>query len=1589
MPMRQIFTLVLIFWGWLSAGGVLAQPTAPTISVAGSLPLQPGTSATLSVPTGYSSYAWTRNNADVVGSQATLSVQTSGYYRVRVSNASGSAVSAAVRITVATGAGSSARNYAQEEYILQEGIRTEEAINASTTQKNQTVVYADGLARPIQRVEVRASASGADVIQPVEYTATGQVVKQFLPYSGALTSAGKTSGSFRDGYEGEQADFYRYAPKVARVTNGLTYSETVYEDIPGGNVVEQGSPGTSWQVARDGAGKSTFQGHTFRRVIRTNTANELPLWSYSPNADGSIGAVSYTWSPAQTLRVEQSSDEDNKVSWVYEDSQGRTVGKRVALGNGSYAYTGCAFDALGRPLLEMTAEGIKRIITNGEQPTAAFLEKWGYFYQYDAKGRVVGKKVPGRDWQYSVYDRWDRLVATQNGNQRLQSRWSFVKYDELNRPIITGIIVDGRTRQQLSDAVEAGIAAGTFARYERSALTTTSTISHGYSRDKAFPINAPSNELTSIIYYDNYRFLDSDASLNRLRYQQESSVDVISPSTHSNLTGGLPTITFIRVLGTTTWLATAVYYDENDRPIQVKSDTQFGTTDRATTEYTFTGKVTKIFKTHVAANGQLHTTRYRYTYKQNGEADEVFAWFDRAAGASEILLSKKEENEIGQLVDLKLGQFDAANNKYLQSVDYRYNIRGWLEKINNRNISGTYYDPQNHIVAGQAEWLGSHTPNEDADARQDLFGLELSYDESGPMATDVNYNGNITAAVWNSRSPNLGKMRAYQYAYDARNQLTGARFGSYGVNTSTWQWNWQQEQDDTQGKGRFTTDGVEYDLNGNITRLNRVGHRTGTQTSPVYGPIDQLTYSYNGNRLLAVEDAAGASAAPNDFEEQAHASTEYEYDANGNMTVDRNKGLTIAYNQLNLPQEIRFANGNVHRFTYAANGEKLTQEIQTSTGTRTIQYASGFVYGQGANVFVATPTGRALYEPARPQADKWVQEYHLRDHQGSLRLALRGGGTTLLRATMEASNSVQEEQAFANLAETRQLDPAHARTGNYAARLNAGQSQRLYGPSTSLTVHAGDSVRVEVFGRYDTPKQAKLWPALLPAVVANAGNDPSVPPTEDTFRTKRTLLSRLATGLTLAWAVVPQLLHPKAELPRASIKYDFYDKDSTLVKSEVQYLDPSAANDWQQLVLGFSAKQDGYVQMSVQNASQQDAWFDDAQVQATEDLIVQENHYDPFGQNLFNIELTGTPDHANQYTGKERIADSGLELVDYGARYYDPQLGRWHSPDPATQYASPYVAMGNNPVVSVDPDGRWVHIVVGAAIGGVINVATHWNKITTGGNPLRDGLVAFGIGAVAGGVTAAVGPAALSALPGSLSAASLGGGAIAGAAGAVVGSPIQGLGNKAYFGDDYSLKQYGKDILIGAAAGGAMGKVAKWWNGRSNTTLPKPGGGKSGGSGTANKAVDAADNLIDDVADAASDASVSGGPQKQLTGGLGEDMSGTFDVTVRPRFIADGAGNIIDSQTFSNLKRVEAFVKGSRGGTKLPFHGEAGTYADLGNGHRIVYGSDGRAMFDVSVERIKGIHWNQAPNGNWFPMKSSATKFQGEVPKFVLEALGL
>ena len=90
--------------------------------------------------------------------------------------------------------------------------------------------------------------------------------------------------------------------------------------------------------------------------------------------------------------------------------------------------------------------------------------------------------------------------------------------------------------------------------------------------------------------------------------------------------------------------------------------------------------------------------------------------------------------------------------------------------------------------------------------------------------------------------------------------------------------------------------------------------------------------------------------------------------------------------------------------------------------------------------------------------------------------------------------------------------------------------------------------------------------------------------------------------------------------------------------------------------------------------------------------IVQQKGYYPFGGEISQFS-TGTGTNRHWYNGKELQDDLNLYWYDYGARFYDPMLGRWHSVDPMaeTYYSlSPYNYVANNPLKFIDPNGMYI-----------------------------------------------------------------------------------------------------------------------------------------------------------------------------------------------------------------------------------------------------------------------------------------------------------
>ena len=97
---------------------------------------------------------------------------------------------------------------------------------------------------------------------------------------------------------------------------------------------------------------------------------------------------------------------------------------------------------------------------------------------------------------------------------------------------------------------------------------------------------------------------------------------------------------------------------------------------------------------------------------------------------------------------------------------------------------------------------------------------------------------------------------------------------------------------------------------------------------------------------------------------------------------------------------------------------------------------------------------------------------------------------------------------------------------------------------------------------------------------------------------------------------------------------------------------------------------------------------------AASNEIIQENHYYPFGMAFEGPWMMNdaVKDNPYLYNAKEYNADHGLKWLDYGARWYDPVIGRFNSVDPLshkTPNFSPYNYTNNNPILMIDPTGGY------------------------------------------------------------------------------------------------------------------------------------------------------------------------------------------------------------------------------------------------------------------------------------------------------------
>lgn len=84
------------------------------------------------------------------------------------------------------------------------------------------------------------------------------------------------------------------------------------------------------------------------------------------------------------------------------------------------------------------------------------------------------------------------------------------------------------------------------------------------------------------------------------------------------------------------------------------------------------------------------------------------------------------------------------------------------------------------------------------------------------------------------------------------------------------------------------------------------------------------------------------------------------------------------------------------------------------------------------------------------------------------------------------------------------------------------------------------------------------------------------------------------------------------------------------------------------------------------------------------DVVFYADYY-PFG----TVIRSGGTGWRYGYQGEYSEKDGETGWNSFELRNYDAAIGRWLTTEPYGQYASPYVGMGNNPILMTDADGGW------------------------------------------------------------------------------------------------------------------------------------------------------------------------------------------------------------------------------------------------------------------------------------------------------------
>ena len=436
-------------------------------------------------------------------------------------------------------------------------ICSRKMLNNTGSSHVDDISYFDGLGRPFQSVNktVQNNVTKQRLATLLEYDYYGRETNMWLPTSVMADYV-------------EVSTFRNTAVGSSGYNDSYPYSQSIYEASPLNRPLQQYGAGKLW--------------HSNNRAVRTEylvnaSDSDRACKFYTVNGTSLSGGTEFY--AANLLNVIKTTDEGNNVSYTFTDKLGRIVLTRQM--NGTEAHD---------TYYVYNDKGNLCFVLQPMYQTTADIELYAFEYKYDGHGNCIWKKLPGAEYIEYVYDNYDRMTYSQDGNQRKNNRWMYYQYDAMGRPS-----------------------------------------GQGECTEK----NRDSNPVQHIrSYYDGYYIL-SQSGFNNPDF----------PKGNTSYIKGRLAGSIISVPGSGSKIYIAYFYDIKGRVMQETRSNLLGGHDVTITTYTFTDKPATVTHIHTASGKNTWIEVYTYSYDHADRISKV----QHTLGGTTITLYDATYDDLGRL----------------------------------------------------------------------------------------------------------------------------------------------------------------------------------------------------------------------------------------------------------------------------------------------------------------------------------------------------------------------------------------------------------------------------------------------------------------------------------------------------------------------------------------------------------------------------------------------------------------------------------------------------------------------------------------------------------------------------------------------------------------------------------------------------------------------------------------------------------------------------------------------------------------------------------------------------------------------------